>query len=349
MAPEKRGLGRGIDSLFRNSTEQSESSKTNAEITRLPLAALTPCPAQPRQIFEERPLEELAESIKNQGIVQPLLVRPLPESGKYQIVAGERRYRAAKMAGLTEVPVTVRELSDQEALTLALVENLQREDLNPIEEAEAMQALRESLGESQDVLASRLGKSRSSVANALRLLQLPQDMRQALAGNLFTPGHARAVLSVQDEEVQHQLFEAIIDRQLSVRDAETAAMHYKRHGALPQNITEGTPVRAGSARSAKPELVQDAQRLLRVAVHPKVTVSGTGKMGRVTIPYESPGALADLLRRLGGDQGAIGNPVFYPLVGDIDPEDSAVDHASFEAYPETSHGTDRLIQNLHKD
>lgn len=302
MSTGKHGLGRGLDALFRNPpTTGGAPSDTNeaSDVTHLPLAVLKACPNQPRRIFEDGPLQELADSIRSQGVVQPLLVRPLAGGTHYEIVAGERRFRAAKMAGLSDVPVVVRDMSDDEALTVALIENLQREDLNPLEEAEAMFMLRERLGESQEALAARLGKSRSAVANALRLLQLPEDMRQALAGNLFTPGHARAILAIPDEEVQRELYEATVARQLSVRDAESAVLHYKRTGELPASLRsgEGNAKPAGS-RSPKPEMLRDVQSMLRQSVHPKVTVSGSSDMGRVTIPYDSPDALAALMRLL---------------------------------------------------
>lgn len=298
MSSAQRGLGRGIDTLFRNSPSEAGAGVKTGDVTQLHISDLIPCPSQPRKIFEDRPLHELAESIKNQGIIQPLLVRPI-EAGKYEIVAGERRFRAAKMAGILEVPVVVRQMSDQEAMAAALVENLQREDLNPIEEAEAMQALRESLNITQDELATRLGKSRSAVSNTMRLLQLPQPMRDALADGNFTPGHARAVLSIQEPDAQEQLFDMILQKKLSVRDAENAALHYKRHKSLPNNLNNASPQKNRGARTAKPEIIHDAQLLLRAAVHPKVTVSGSGEMGRVTIPYDSADALAELLRRFG--------------------------------------------------
>ena len=177
MSANERGLGRGLDALFRNVTpaERPSSAKADsAEVpapsvpkstTTLPIAALTPCKGQPRKHFDEAALDELAASIREQGIIQPLLVRPLADRpGHYQIVAGERRWRAAQRAGLTEVPVYLRELSDEDALTAALIENLQREDLNPLEEAQAIQSLRERLPYSQEELAQRLGKSRSAGA-----------------------------------------------------------------------------------------------------------------------------------------------------------------------------------------
>lgn len=299
MSVNKHGLGRGIDVLFRNIPAESGNQQDDKGSTVLPVAVLRPCPNQPRRVFEDQPLQELAESIRSQGIVQPLLVRPISGGTHYEIVAGERRYRAAKLVGLSEVPVVIRSMSDDEALTAALVENLQREDLNPLEEAEAMHALRERLNESQEALAMRIGKSRSAVANALRLLQLPEDMRLALAGNVFTPGHARAVLAIPDEEIQRKLYEVIVARQLSVRDAESAVQHVKRTGELPASLDSGQEgTKPAGPRSPKPELVRDVQRVLRETLGGKVTVSGSGDMGRVTIPYESADHLATLMRLL---------------------------------------------------
>ena len=242
MSANERGLGRGLDALFRNVTpaERASSAKADsAEVpapsvpkstTTLPIAALTPCKGQPRKHFDEAALDELAASIRSQGVIQPLLVRPrrTETATIYEIVAGERRWRAAQRAGLTEVPVYLRELSDEDALTAALIENLQREDLNPLEEAQAIQSLRERLPYSQEELAQRLGKSRSAVANSLRLLQLPRPMQDALKDGVFTPGHARAVLALPERALQDILFNAVMTRRLSVRDAEEAVIHWKR-------------------------------------------------------------------------------------------------------------------------
>ncbi|MEI3478797.1 MAG: ParB/RepB/Spo0J family partition protein [Bilophila sp.] len=224
MSAIERGLGRGLDALFRNVTAEEPSSGKQETFaaapratTTLPLAALTPCKSQPRKHFDEAALDQLAASIRSQGVIQPLLVRPLRSETAtvYEIVAGERRWRAAQKAGLTEVPVYLREMSDEDALTAALIENLQREDLNPLEEALAIQSLRERLPLSQEDLARRLGKSRSAVANALRLLQLPRPMQEALKDGLFTPGHARAVLALPERALQDVLFAAIMERHLS--------------------------------------------------------------------------------------------------------------------------------------
>ena len=209
-----KGLGRGLDALLRrtdmgaarqekNDTPEKETG-TEHSPTLLPLSHLHANPSQPRQTFDAESLAELAASIRSQGVIQPLLVRPrrTETATIYEIVAGERRWRAAQRAGLTEVPVYLRELSDEDALTAALIENLQREDLNPLEEAQAIQSLRERLPYSQEELAQRLGKSRSAVANSLRLLQLPRPMQDALKDGVFTPGHARAVLALPERALQ---------------------------------------------------------------------------------------------------------------------------------------------------
>lgn len=294
MATSQRGLGRGLDSLFRNAPEQTEAPSDGLVV---PWRLVHPCAAQPRKHFDEMALNDLASSIRSQGILQPILVRSIENSvpQAYEIVAGERRWRAAKLAGLAEVPVIIRQFSDDEALTVALIENLQREDLNPLEEALAIQQLRDRLPISQEELATRLGKSRSAVANALRLLQLPKAMQEAIQKNELTPGHARAVLSIPDPALQEALFSVIMRDNLSVRDAESMAAHIKQHGAIPGQVA---PVRV-HPRAPKPESVKVAQSLLRSGLHPKATISGTGERGRVTIPYESEEALAQLFERLG--------------------------------------------------
>ena len=194
MAAKKGGLGRGLDALFADNSIE-EIASTSA--VKLKIMDIEPNRDQPRKIFDEDALAELADSIAKHGVIQPLLVRPMPD-GSYQLVAGERRWRASRMAGLTEVPVVIKELSDDEAMALALIENLQREDLNPLEEAQAIQSLRERLPYSQEELAQRLGKSRSAVANSLRLLQLPRPMQDALKDACSRPAmpapywHSRA-------------------------------------------------------------------------------------------------------------------------------------------------------------
>lgn len=293
----ERGLGRGLSSLLSAAPEN-----TSEETRKLALTQLVPGKHQPRKYFDNAALSELAVSIKNQGVIQPLLVRQLPGMPqRYEIVAGERRWRAAKQAGLTEVPVIVTEYTDKEAMTVALVENLQREDLNPLEEAEALQALREAHGLSQEALAEQLGKSRSAVANALRLLQLPPSIQEGLVRNDITAGHARALLAIADAELRAELYAAVIDQRLSVRETEAAADTCKRTGKLPEKLIpqSGQPTAPKAPRAPKPQCIKDLQDLLRQNSGTKATISGTEEKGRIQIPYASPEELARIIELLG--------------------------------------------------
>ncbi len=215
MAGKKGGLGRGLDALFAdNSIEEISPSGT----VRLKINEIEPNRGQPRKDFDEQALSELADSIAQHGIIQPLLVRPVPDG--YQLVAGERRWRAARLAGLTEVPVVVRELSDSETMEIALIENLQREDLNPIEEAEAIRELIESFGMTQEDCAKRVGRSRPAITNALRLLNLPASLSELVRNGKLSSGHARALLPLESEEKMFETAKEIMAKDLSVRETE---------------------------------------------------------------------------------------------------------------------------------
>ena len=216
MAAKKGGLGRGLDALFADNSIE-EIASTSA--VKLKIMDIEPNRDQPRKIFDEDALAELADSIAKHGVIQPLLVRPMPD-GSYQLVAGERRWRASRMAGLTEVPVVIKELSDDEAMALALIENLQREDLNAIEEAQGIKALMDTLSLTQDEAAERVGKSRPAVANALRLLKLPDSVIALVSHGKLSPGHARALLGFKDEQDIIETADLIIEKGLTVRDVE---------------------------------------------------------------------------------------------------------------------------------
>lgn len=216
MAAKKGGLGRGLDALFADNSIE-EIASTSA--VKLKIIDIEPNRDQPRKIFDEDALAELADSIAKHGVIQPLLVRPMPD-GSYQLVAGERRWRASRMAGLTEVPVVIKELSDDEAMALALIENLQREDLNAIEEAQGIKALMDTLSLTQDEAAERVGKSRPAVANALRLLKLPDSVIALVSDGKLSPGHARALLGFKDEQDIIETADLIIEKGLTVRDVE---------------------------------------------------------------------------------------------------------------------------------
>ncbi len=216
MAAKKGGLGRGLDALFADNSIE-EIASTSA--VKLKIMDIEPNRDQPRKIFDEDALAELADSIAKHGVIQPLLVRPMPD-GSYQLVAGERRWRASRMAGLIEVPVVIKELSDDEAMALALIENLQREDLNAIEEAQGIKALMDTLSLTQDEAAERVGKSRPAVANALRLLKLPDSVIALVSDGKLSPGHARALLGFKDEQDIIETADLIIEKGLTVRNVE---------------------------------------------------------------------------------------------------------------------------------
>ena len=225
---KKGGLGRGMDALFLdNSATGNENGSTMLNINEV-----EPNRDQPRKNFNQNALEELAKSIEQNGIIQPILVRPMAD-GSYQLIAGERRWRAARMAGLTEVPVTIREMSDEEASIFALIENLQREDLNPVEEAEGLKSLIESYGFTQEEAADKVGKSRTAVTNTLRLLKLPPSVRNLLSDGKITAGHARALLGLDEEKEMLKIAETTVAQDLSVRQVEKM-VKYALQGEKPK-------------------------------------------------------------------------------------------------------------------
>ena len=214
----KHGLGRGLSALLQEEPREAPAPGTSAGIQRVPVDRISPSPWQPRRHFGPEALGELVESVRDRGVLQPLLVRKVGES--YELIAGERRWRAARAAGLAEVPVMVMDASDHVALELALVENLQREDLNIIEEAEGYRVLAEKFGLTQEEIAKRVGKARASVTNTLRLLGLPEQVRGFLSEGLLSPGHAKVLLGVPIEAEQCLLAERVVQQNLSVRELE---------------------------------------------------------------------------------------------------------------------------------
>lgn len=221
---KRQGLGKGLEKLFsENDTEGMVSTNT------LPLSEIVPNKDQPRKTFDEAALDELADSIRQHGILQPLLVRPIATGG-YQLVAGERRWRASKRAGLKEVPVVVKELSDTETMEIAIIENLQREDLNPIEEAEGLQALIDKCGFTQEQVAVSVGKSRPAIANSLRLLKLPPEVRDMAKNGEISAGHARALLAFDNEALIYEAAQNIVKNKMTVRDIERLAKISEKSG-----------------------------------------------------------------------------------------------------------------------
>lgn len=263
---KKGGLGKGVDALFfDNAVEENAVTLSVDEIE--------PNREQPRKTFDAAALAELSDSIREHGVIQPLLVRPMAD-GSYRLVAGERRYRAARMAGLTEVPVTVREMSDEEESIFALIENLQREDLNAIEEAEGLKRLIDTFGLTQEQAAARVGKSRTAVTNALRLLHLPEEITALVKDGKVSMGHARALLSVEDAAELSRIAELIVKNGISVRETERLC---KRAGKA-----EKTPVKRTKTRD---RFYDEVELALSEAMGRKVKVY-TEKGGRGTLEIE---------------------------------------------------------------
>jgi len=293
-----RGLGRGLDVLLKGMSVERDSH----EVLMLKLEDVRPNPRQPRLEFSREALDDLASSIKEQGVIQPILVRNAPDGSLhgYELVAGERRLRASKLAGLREIPAIVREVTDEQSLALALIENLQRENLNALEEAKGMDQLLHTFGLSQEALAMRVGKSRSAVANSLRLLHLSPEIQESLSSEAISAGHARALLAVADEGARLELWRRIIASGLSVRDAEAQAGYFKEHGALPAQDGAAQPSAGpGRRKVVLPQELSSLQKELRQRFGLKVSVGGDPDRGKVTFSYGSAQELRALLSQWG--------------------------------------------------
>ena len=281
MAKKLGGLAKGLNAIF----IENDSEDNNSGVT-LKISEIEPNRSQPRKEFDEKALSELAESISEHGLLQPLLVRPLTLGG-YEIVAGERRYRACRMAGLTEVPVIIRELSESETMELALIENLQREDLTPLEEAMGYEVLMNEHGFTQDEVSKSVGKSRPAIANALRLLKLPEGVKELLKENKISAGHARALLSLENEDDMLELAELIVAKDLSVRQTEKLCKNASK---------EKKP----EAPEKKPSYYSMVELALNEALGRKISISkNKGKEGGVLqIEFYSDEELTELSNKL---------------------------------------------------
>jgi ParB family chromosome partitioning protein len=293
----KRALGRGIDALLAGTEgKASAAAAIGAAVTMAPVSALQAGPHQPRKRFPEEALRELARSIEQKGVLQPILVEQL-EEGSYRIVAGERRFRAAQLAGLSEVPVLVRRFTELEKTEISLIENLQREDLSPVEEASGYKALMEQGEMTQEEVAKRVGKSRPAVANALRLLKLPKPMLEALDRGRMDPGHARAILSLVNPSDQELLFQRVTTRGLSVREAEATAAR------MNQGVRDsGKKSAPAKARGRQPELAALENRLIE-RLGTRVAILGSEKKGKIEIQYFSLDDLDRISKLIEGGKG----------------------------------------------
>jgi ParB family chromosome partitioning protein len=279
MTSRRSGLGRGLDALI---------PSLQPVVEQVDVDLIAPNPEQPRTVFDPEALSELADSIREHGVIQPLIVSRAQARGgaPYQLIAGERRLLAARQAGLQKVPVIVKEASSQALLELALVENLQRQDLGPLEEASAFRRLADEFKLTQEAIAGRVGRSRSGVANSLRLLTLPEEMQASLARGEITAGHARALLAIDDAEERHATWRRIVDGHLTVRDVESMA-----HGRATTQSRRAAPKRRAA------DLVALEERL-RGALGTKVDLTRGRRGGRVVIHYYSDEELEAIIERL---------------------------------------------------
>lgn len=276
----KHGLGKGLDSLITSKIEENPKKENVLEnVSRETLIKITqiePNKGQPRKHFNEDALQELADSIKQHGVIEPLIVQKKGKS--YEIIAGERRWRAARIAGLKEVPVIVKEYSEQQIFEIALIENIQREDLNPIEEAVAYKKLIEEFGLKQDDVANRVGKSRAAVTNSMRLLKLDERVQQMLIEDMISSGHARALLALTDADLQYQTAMKIFDEKLSVREVER----------LIKRLTEAVQEKPKKIEENHEAVYRDLEEKLKTIIGSKVTINRKTKdKGRIEIEYYS--------------------------------------------------------------
>ena len=291
MKDKKRAMGRGLGAIL-SAESKAIQSATDAgakdlvgNIVEIPIEDIYPNANQPRTHFDEKALQELAESIKVLGIIQPITVRK--DGAKFEIISGERRYRASKMAGLKEIPAYVRLVNDQQLLEMALVENIQREDLDAIEVALTYQRLLEEIGLTQEALSQRVGKERSTITNSIRLLKLNPDVQQAIRNGDISAGHGRAILSLENPEDQQALFKQIVNNRLSVRQAEEAAKHFKS----PKEIS------ISKEPKTLPNNLRRAEKTLADVLALKVEIksSAKGDKGKIVLNFDNEEELEKIL------------------------------------------------------
>lgn len=295
-----RGLGKGLDSLIPNAVGEAKVKKeavqgkaaeeTKGPETMVKITMVEPNRKQPRKYFDEDSLQELSDSIKQFGLLQPILVQDRKDH--YEIIAGERRWRAAKIAGLKEVPVIIRDYTDQEIMEISLIENIQREDLNPIEEAQAYKRLLTEFNLKQDEVAERVSKSRAAVTNSIRLLKLSDEVQQMVIDDMISTGHARALLAVEDKDEQYTLAQQIFDEKLSVRDVEKLVKNLHK----PEKVSKKTEDKTMDV------IYQDIEEKLKRRLSTKVTVTSKGDgVGKIEIEFYNNDDLDRLLDMIGNN------------------------------------------------
>lgn len=293
-AAKKGGLGRGLDALFADVPVKDTAPKKEKEVSAqqadentvqyVKIHDIMPNVNQPRKKFDEEKIDELAASIKEHGIIQPIVVRKR-EKG-FEIVAGERRWRAAMRAELTQVPCLIRDFDDEQNMLIAIIENMQREDLNPIEEAEGLRQMTENYGMTQEQISKSVGKSRPYITNSMRLLKLPEYIRDSIADGRLTAGHGRALVTISDEKERKEIWEKVVQDSLSVRDTEKLAAKGTKPGK-----------RKAAARRKNPDVVR-LEEELKAIFGTKVSINSTGKKGKIEIEYYTADELERLLELL---------------------------------------------------
>lgn len=287
MAIANRGLGKGLDSIFTENTEEEKG------VTMLRLADIEPRRGQPRKVFEPEALSQLAESIAANGVIQPIIVRKA-KGGFYEIIAGERRWRASKMAGLTQVPVVIMDTDDRKTAELSLIENIQRENLNPVEEANAYKILLQNFDLTQETLAKRVGKSRSAITNSMRLLELPEEVLSMLSDGELSAGHARAILGLVDKSETIDVAETVVQKGLSVRATEELVR--KVNAAATKPAVEIVHENEGEVN-----YLSELEKELRKKFGRKVKIFCGKKAKRIEIEFSDDNDLQALLTQIGGD------------------------------------------------
>ena len=282
MAQKKGGLGRGLESLF-----EETARDVGRDVSTLPLRDIEPDKEQPRKDFADEPLSELAASIAEHGVLQPITVRPCTNGG-YKIIAGERRWRAARLAGLSEIPVVIKDVTESEAMEMALIENLQREDLDPVEEAFGYKQLMERCQLTQEQTAKRLGKSRSSIANSLRLLNLPKRALEWLQTGHLSTGHAKVILGLEDADLQEKAAEMVVENDLNVRQTE----------ALCKKLAQ--PEKPEKKQLPRPALPDEVELSLKEVLGNEVKVNYNNGRGSLTVHFYSDEQLTAFANLLGG-------------------------------------------------
>ena len=291
MAKKNSGLGRGLEAIFLDNTLSDDNLHSEEQVSKLKISLVDPKRDQPRKFFDKEALEDLAASIAENGLLQPILVREYGE-GRYQIIAGERRFRASKLAGLTEIPAIVLDRDDKKAAQIALIENIQREDLNPLEEAMAYKALAEEYDMTQEELSQKVGKSRSAIANTLRLLDLPDEILTLVASKELSAGHARTLLGVHDRDNMILLAQKAVEEDLSVRVLEELVKKFNK----PQK-----PVEEEEEKLPLVDYFRELEIRVQSQLGRKVKIDGKGRKKTITLSYEDNEDLDDILKLLCGE------------------------------------------------